>query len=85
MGAAALMDEPPLPTYLHRSHISIYGLAVQKEQLDIQSDWIFPDPDWLDIQAFECTTPILKGFSHLTTGLGVEWIACECPALDLLP
>ncbi|GBN85415.1 hypothetical protein AVEN_205201-1 [Araneus ventricosus] len=27
------------PTYLHRSHFSIYGPAVQMERLDIQTVW----------------------------------------------
>ncbi|GBM94486.1 hypothetical protein AVEN_219786-1 [Araneus ventricosus] len=34
-----LWRESLIPTYLHRSHFSIYGPAVQMERLDIQTDW----------------------------------------------
>ncbi|GBM21556.1 hypothetical protein AVEN_34487-1, partial [Araneus ventricosus] len=49
------------PTYLHRSHFSIYGPVVQMERLDIQLGWksnflLYPAPNLI---SFSHCRPVL--------------------------
>ncbi|GBM02862.1 hypothetical protein AVEN_52039-1 [Araneus ventricosus] len=56
----------PSPTYLRRSHFSIYGPAFQMKTLDI--------PEGLKVETFERASPILISFSKC---VNVQpWLSC---------